>query len=246
MTGGWALVFLVLLGLCPSFSFHAPTGTTRRALVVARASSEAAAVQIRSMKLSDVEAVSQLLVDTFEADLQWFEFPEKSSRRRRYRDALAARLQDTSGSSHLMALATLPQGKYDGIVGFVEAGFLPKPAREVTPEMRQQASEEEPTDAETKMTLGDLLKANRADDAPYLANLCVSSESRRLGLGRRLVALGIKWAEKQEGEHERVFVKVDLANTQAAAFYERLSFEPLEVQAADQARGRRYFSKPLR
>eukprot|EP01041_Mallomonas_annulata_P008735 gene8735-18054_t len=80
----------------------------------------------------------------------------------------------------------------DIVVGFVEVGMLPSPLRSVS------------------------------GDVPYLGNLAVEPSFRRLGIGRRLVRIGLKTAEKW-GE-SCLMAAVAQGNSAACQLYENMGF----------------------
>jgi ribosomal protein S18 acetylase RimI-like enzyme len=65
-------------------------------------------------------------------------------------------------------------------------------------------------------------KASSRQDVPYLGNVAVATDSRRQGIGRRLVRIGMKVAEKWGDK--QLCVAVDASNKPAILMYEKLKF----------------------
>lgn len=200
----------------------------------------------RAPKPSDVEAISDLLVDCFETELKWFEFPERESRRKRYRDMLqksflrkleAAESND-GGPASLSFMLMVESAKDNQIVGFVQLGQLPSPPgfTTTTTTTDVDGDDDRPTgtdpDQEPVTWNGIPVEiTQQAPDVPYIANLCVLPSCRKSGIGKKMVDISLRWLDKKQGENNdnpKVFIAVDSDNFLAKRFYERIGFVWIE------------------
>jgi GNAT superfamily N-acetyltransferase len=174
--------------------------------------------KIRAARVSDAEAIAELLTAVFEAPLlKWYELPERQARRGRYQQAIGARLVAgrsggaggvDEGQQQFMVVAEAVSdsggggiggvlggfgggsaGESGELVGFAEVGMLPPPPGYLD-SLLAEPDEESSSEGSGGVGGGVISSA----DVPYLANLCVAGAARRQGLGRRLVELCSKWA----------------------------------------------------
>ena len=191
-------------------------------------------LDFRAPKLSDVDPIADLLVECFETDLKWFEWPEREIRRKRYQDMLQKfflrRIEQADSNSsnsennkNLFMLLAESSNNKNGkdedkkMVGFVQIGPLPPPpgfSATTAEEDSTQQQEDKPQDEEGPELL--------PNDVPYIANLCVRSSHRKSGIGKKMVDICLLWLDKQQ--QSSVFIAVDSDNVVAKNFYERLGF----------------------
>ena len=167
-------------------------------------------LEFRAPKVSDVDAISELLVECFETDLQWFEFPEKDLRRKRYRDMLQSsflrRINEQPGEKKSLSFLLLV-AQASQIVGFVQIGSLPPPPGFLD-------TDNEDTTVSTSRS---------SEDVPYIANLCVLPKLRKSGVGKKMVDICQKWLARRD--FENVFIAVEYDNMGAKKFYQRQGFQ---------------------
>lgn len=244
-------------------------------------------VNFRALKVTDIEAVSNLLVgkslanpcwqssallmplflfpsfvlfpsECFETELKWFDWPERETRRKRYRDMLQSSfvrrmekaLETDTTNLSLMLLVE----KNAKMVGFVQIGMLPPPPG------FQSSNGIPDNSSETRPVLWKGVPVNLPNpqsslDVPYIANLCVLPPSRRSGLGKKMVDICIKWLAKRNNQDENtnnlqnVFIAVAADNLGAKRFYLGNGFTWIEPPIADSAVGgvakREYYYRPV-
>mmetsp|Transcript_54582 Transcript_54582/g.108327 ORF Transcript_54582/g.108327 Transcript_54582/m.108327 type:complete len:217 (+) Transcript_54582:204-854(+) len=168
--------------------------------------SKSTGVHLRLARPSDINHVSELLVEAFEPRFRWFEFPERSRRKIKYRDAIGSRISSTNDTPHQCWVAEVTGTRE--VVAFAESGFLPPPFSLPIPAVRPD------NDAG--------VAAVELDDVPYIANLCVAPTFQRRGIAGKLVMLSCEWAAQRT--FTKLFVSVDRENFAARALYERLDF----------------------
>ena len=182
-------------------------------------------LQYRAPKLADVDNISNLLVDCFESELKWFEFPEREARRKRYRDMLQKsflrRMNDEGSTVSFMLMVEFPSEKNP--VGFVQMGMLPPP-----PFFGDPSDDSE----------------DKTKDVPYIANLCVAPSYRKSGIGKKMVEICIRWLEKR-GNFVNVFIAVDADNFAAKCFYEGIDFVWIEPPEKNINPTRDYYYRPI-
>ena len=166
----------------------------------------------RSLRRSDLQPVSQLLVASFETSLKWWDALEINSRRRRYRAALESRFDSQPERHHFVVAVDCD----DSVVAFVEAGLLPPPPG------FSEAPKSGVMKSEADLSA---LEPGGPIDVPYLANLCVSVKFQRRGIAEALVLEAASWAEDQC--YKYLFVSVDSSNFPARRLYEKLEFLPV-------------------
>lgn len=183
-------------------------------------------IEYQNLKSADIPAAAQLCADVFDGPFSWFQFPEKKKSENSFEVALTERFEKLhlSGLKHAMIVA-----KSDAkVVGFVEVGMLPIPEGAVVPR--------------TEITLD-----STKSDAAYLGNLAVLANFRRQSVGKSLVRIGMKVAEKW-GDDD-IFAAVDANNYSAISFYTKLGFN-IKLDERDlifkaRSKGPRiFFSKP--
>ena len=202
--------------------------------------------KIRAAKISDRDKIAELLTSTFEAPLlKWYELPELLARKSKYQVAIGKRLHDSRRTPQLMVVAEAMEVGGEGggrLVAFAEVGMLPPP-----PGYDSSGA--------TGETLGSEEASRCSADVPYLANVVVSGDARRSGLGRRIVDVCARWAAKTTSEENgMIFATVDereVTNLPAKRFYESLGFTaippPLEAEARLRFynRARTYYARSL-
>lgn len=181
-------------------------------------------VSFRPPRRSDAPLIAELLTNSFEAHLQWYEFPEKNIRLKKYLRAIEGRFFDRrEGTGHVGVVAETPDGR---IIGFAEAGLLPPPVDYVDPDApgaRNYLHNEE-----------------SAKELPYLANVCVADSFQRRGIGKELVDLICNWSAMQH--HSHIFAAVEPENLAAQAMYTSLRFTQIEMRLKKR---RLYYSRAL-
>ena len=152
-------------------------------------------ITYRNAQLEDIDQISQLCSVTFDGPFDWYMVLQKAQSLERFRLQLSTRFYSfvESGLKHAMFVAV----KNNAVIGFVEIGMLPPPTRKPDGTMN-------------------------ATDYPYLGNLAVNKEERRQGIGRKLVKLGIKVANKWGDD--KLFAAVKMDNIEAVRLYESLGF----------------------
>jgi ribosomal protein S18 acetylase RimI-like enzyme len=76
---------------------------------------------------------------------------------------------------------------------------------------------------------GRITRTVEADARVHIVGLVVSSEARRVGVGRRLIAEVERWATKTDAE--AVVVKSNVARGEAHDFYAAVGYEKIKTQA---------------
>jgi len=180
-------------------------------------------VTYRNLDLNDIDGASALCSEAFDGPFRIYEFLQKKSSIENYRLQFQKRFLDyvQAGLKHAMIVATM-----DGIViGFVEIGLLPPPiGRDPSTEVK---------------------------DSAYIGNLAVSENHRRIGVGKNLVRIAMKVAEKWN--EKEIYAAVKSKNFGARSLYESLGFllvlkesENIYQQfKRDQTDLRVYYCKPL-
>jgi ribosomal protein S18 acetylase RimI-like enzyme len=180
--------------------------------------------------------------------------------------AAATTTTTTEGSSTGPMLESTPpvperqQQQHDRIIGFMEIGTMPSPI--LAPPLQQQQQQQQrrwqdrlllfpnggatnsnnnaPSSSSTSQSVRPVL-----GEMPYLANVAVSTEYRRRGIGSTLVQLATKIATKwtttaagngssnyaiPTGQRQAppfLFLSVEEDNRSAVSFYEQLGFTPI-------------------
>ena len=188
--------------------------------------------------------------ECFETELKWFEFPEKESRRKRYRDMLqksflrriesaqssSSKSGDTTDDISFMLMVEDTEKKQ--IVGFVQLGGLPPPPgillAETTTKDRTTTTEAAPEKEEATTWNGIPVTIAQEQqgtaDVPYIANLCVLPSCRKSGIGKKMVGVCMRWLDKKFGSNDsvdisNVFLAVESDNFPAKRFWERIDFK---------------------
>ncbi|CAB9509720.1 expressed unknown protein [Seminavis robusta] len=182
--------------------------------------------------MADIEPVADLLVDCFETELKWFEFPEREARRKKYRDMLQSSLlrriqkassseDETTQSLSFMLLVESAKEPGNKMLGFVQVGMLPPPPG-------FQPTNDDSDQAITK-------------DVPYIANLCVLPSNRKHGIGKKMVDICTRWLAKKE--QQNVFIAVESDNLVAKRFYQGINFAWIEPPGVSSQRD--YYYRPI-
>jgi ribosomal protein S18 acetylase RimI-like enzyme len=163
----------------------------------------------RNAQFHDLSAISKLLVETFDTGTPKWNLIARSIKESGYQSQLSQRMEQLvlGGAQHAMLVAC------DGedVVAFAELGTMPSPV----PVMQMWEG------VETEMR----------PETPYLGNLAVSSAYRRKRIGRRMVKLVCKAAEKWS--QDALWLAVDVDNFAAIRLYGGLDFDIIKDESED-------------
>ena len=202
----------------------------------------------RNAKADDIPAISELCADSFEGPFNIFQFWQRNSAVNNFNEQLSQRYADLvlKGFKHSMIVCvdSCAEGK---IVGFQEIGMLPAPPdvskkpASTDPNDEDETSiaaiiesaakdiddtDEDPSSSSKESKGSDNYNDNDSDsDVPYLGNVVVSDDVRRMGVGSRLLRVGAKVAQKWG--QERLYVAVDCGNSPAVQMYLKAKFIPV-------------------
>eukprot|EP00968_Pinguiococcus_pyrenoidosus_P003128 scaffold184_cov316-Pinguiococcus_pyrenoidosus.AAC.26 len=221
---------------------------------------------LRSISLCfiSLQTISELCADAFSGPFSWWQVLQRTAATTRFRAVLSRRLIATQVSPkageerllHALVVATIGAQ----VVGFVEVGLLPSPlnapeevsAEEEAPAADEAASADPGTASlwqEALQSQEDRIRGTplRKDNVPFLANLVVSRDFRRRGVGRGLVRVCGELVRRR-WELPQIFVAVERDNAAAQKLYEEAGFAvvgsggPIEEDTSAGPRRKRYFS----
>ena len=198
----------------------------------------------RNLKADDICEVAELCADCFEGPFGLVQFLKRRSAVQNFKEQITTRYKKLvlEGFKHTMIVCTGHEGE---IVGFLECGMLPPPpiqevvsAVATSESLEIKASQEDIQSVEDDVRTAiaaaakeleiaeEEKRGNRREEVPYLGNVAVKETARRQGLGKSLVKLGIKIAQRLEDNiDEELYVIVDCSNSAALAMYGKLGFE---------------------
>ncbi len=198
----------------------------------------------RNLKADDIKEVAELCADCFEGPFGLLAFLRRGSAIKNFRAQIDSRYKSMvlEGMAHTMIVCTDTEASGE-IVGFLECGMLPPPpvkdAAADDMALKVQASEGEIQNIQenVKRAIAEAAEELNAAESeptwvpstpeeelevPYLGNVAVKESARRQGLGKSLVKLGMKIAQKEQSDE--LFVIVDVRNGPALNMYDNLGF----------------------
>lgn len=163
--------------------------------------------EFRNMQLTDIDNAAELCCEVFDGPFNtWIEKLSKSQKVGGHKQQLTRRFQDNvlagNNKNHAMIIVVDNNTNKKDIVGFLEVGLLPSPVPLNT-------------------TWNDVTVESIVD-VPYLGNVIVREDSRRQGIGSKLVKIGLKIAEKWNEGY--LYLAVDNDNIKAQQLYQKLGF----------------------
>jgi len=158
--------------------------------------------KFRNVRAADLRNVACLCAESFEGPFAWHEALKKGKYEREFEEQLKDRQSRLveGGVKHAMFLAENDEGT---VCAFLELGLLPSPV--------------------VVKTVWEGEEVESRPEVPFLGNVAVAPDSRRAGLGTKLIKLGEKVAQKWGDD--TLFVAVEASNIPALQMYKKLSFE---------------------
>ncbi|CAM9494473.1 unnamed protein product [Chrysoparadoxa australica] len=172
-------------------------------------------ISFRSATLEDLDEIAAMCIEVFRGPFKWFEKLSQKQQEMDFEAKIRSRMNliNWGKLQHALVVATLDDTGV--IVGYMEVGMLPLPPNfEVSKDgvLRKAKS----------VQVGQFQDAR--PDEPYIANLVVSGDARRRGIGRMLVEAGEEIVS-QNWKRNRVYLTVEPDNPTASKLYESCGFE---------------------